>query len=314
MTSGPPRERLRHMRDLLPELTKRNDPQARDIKAKLAEIRIRYAWSRRERPAQSFAALRLQDLEAIFGSRWGRHLPDDDAGREDARIAAHHLANLPRGDRTGNVISWLARWAPWMSPRQMGVLATEAIERNIRWKADTLARRIRLTDRERSALCVRTIGAIDLGKADRAKRRRRANKESLRRAKGAVPRAEYEAKSLAQRKPWQAQGISRATWYRRRKADYTGACDTGLSAAYLSKIDDIPPKSANFDLQQTCTSEKSTAKSSDRIKFVDGACFDGMLTKDGSTSQNRMVSGASTAVYWTRASGHGSPHQAALHT
>jgi hypothetical protein len=225
------------MRDLRAELRMRGDPQARDIKAKLAEIRIRYSWSRRKRPAQAFAALRLRELEAIFGSRWGRHLPDDDAGREDARIAAHHLANLPRGDQAGNVISWLARWAPWMSPREMGALSTEAIERNIRWKADTLASRIRLTERERSALCIRTIGAIDFDKAARAERRRRAdraNKEGLRRAKGAVPRVEYEAESLAQRKPWQARGISRATWYRRRKADDTGASDTGPSAAYLS--------------------------------------------------------------------------------
>ena len=232
--SGAP---FRIMRDILAELRKRNDPQARVIKAKLAEIKHRYAKRPRERPPLAFAALRLRDLEAIFESRWGRHLPDDDAGREDARIAAHHLANLPRGDQASNVISWLARWAPWMSPRQMGVLATEAIERNIKWKADTLAHRMHLADRERSALRITTIGAIDCDNAARSERRQRAdraNKESLRRAKGAVPRAEYEANSLAQRKPWTAHGVSRRTWYRRQKTDSTGACGTGPSTAYLS--------------------------------------------------------------------------------
>jgi len=32
----------------------------------------------------------------------------------------------------------------------------------------------------------------------------------------AQPRAQYEAQSLARQRPWEAQGISRATWYRRK--------------------------------------------------------------------------------------------------
>jgi len=41
---------------------------------------------------------------------------------------------------------------------------------------------------------------------------------SLRQARRlwAEPRAEYEGRSLARLKPWQAEGISRATFYRRR--------------------------------------------------------------------------------------------------
>lgn len=31
-----------------------------------------------------------------------------------------------------------------------------------------------------------------------------------------LPRAEYESQSLSRRRPWEAEGISRATWYRRR--------------------------------------------------------------------------------------------------
>jgi predicted ArsR family transcriptional regulator len=33
----------------------------------------------------------------------------------------------------------------------------------------------------------------------------------------AQPRAEYEAQSLSRAKPWEALGMSRATWYRRGK-------------------------------------------------------------------------------------------------
>ena len=35
----------------------------------------------------------------------------------------------------------------------------------------------------------------------------------------AMPRAEYEAQSVERAKPWEALGISRATWYRRGKPD-----------------------------------------------------------------------------------------------
>jgi hypothetical protein len=34
-----------------------------------------------------------------------------------------------------------------------------------------------------------------------------------------MPRAEYEAQSVERAKPWEALGISRATWYRRGKPD-----------------------------------------------------------------------------------------------
>jgi predicted transcriptional regulator len=33
----------------------------------------------------------------------------------------------------------------------------------------------------------------------------------------AVPRAEYEAKSITRAKPWETLGMSRATWYRKGK-------------------------------------------------------------------------------------------------
>ena len=47
---------------------------------------------------------------------------------------------------------------------------------------------------------------------------------SLRQARRlwAEPRSEYEARSLARLTPWQAEGISRATWYRRRRKHSVG--------------------------------------------------------------------------------------------
>ena len=54
---------------------------------------------------------------------------------------------------------------------------------------------------------------------DMARRdRNNAQREAVRRDRGAVPRADYEANSLARNEPWRDLGISRATWFRRRKA------------------------------------------------------------------------------------------------
>jgi len=47
--------------------------------------------------------------------------------------------------------------------------------------------------------------------------RHRERDRQRRRDAGAIPRAEYEAQSAARQEPWEALGMSRATWYRRGK-------------------------------------------------------------------------------------------------
>jgi hypothetical protein len=66
-----------------------------------------------------------------------------------------------------------------------------------------------------------TIGACDLLKAERTARRKakaRQRDEARRRTAGAETRAEYETNSLSKTRPWEAEGISRRTWERRRRA------------------------------------------------------------------------------------------------
>jgi hypothetical protein len=52
---------------------------------------------------------------------------------------------------------------------------------------------------------------------DMAKARDRARDERRRRKQGAIDRQTYEANALAQQKPWEAFGMSRAQWYRMGK-------------------------------------------------------------------------------------------------
>ena len=52
---------------------------------------------------------------------------------------------------------------------------------------------------------------------DMAAERHRKRDEARRRAAGAVDRATYEANSASRQKPWEALGMSRASWYRAGK-------------------------------------------------------------------------------------------------
>ena len=85
--------------------------------------------------------------------------------------------------------------------------------------ADRLAWFLGVTYPQRQKLGITTIGSTDINERTRAalrKRRRRLYHEHRRRSRGVRPRADYEANSLSRAKPWEAEGMSRRTWYRRR--------------------------------------------------------------------------------------------------
>ena len=192
----------------------------------------RQKGKRKRRSPMQLVGLRLHDLAKIFRARYGNTLPNDDAGRDDLMVAVHHLACLahPRG----HIAKWLDLWAPWLTLAEHKAIIGEALANPQRWKADALAWRMRLTKEDRRMLGVTTIGAIDENKAARTKRRRaldRQRKENARRAKGIKPREAYEAQSVSAAKPWVAEGISRASWYRRKARETTPQHETGPATA-----------------------------------------------------------------------------------
>jgi hypothetical protein len=144
----------------------------------------------------------------------GDVLTDDDAGYDDVLLALHHLARTTNPRR--RIAYWLEWRAPWFHDDE---LIEQILAAPSAFKADQLAKRIGLTDERRSRLKIKTIGAIDVPKKEREKRRKAKDAEyrrARRRKAGAKPRAEYEAQSTEQTKPWLALGISRRTWFRRR--------------------------------------------------------------------------------------------------
>jgi hypothetical protein len=188
----------------------------RDADARHREIAARY---KRKRPLFSMAALRCAEINRFLQDRYGPIIEDDDAGRDDARLMAHHLAKLS-GDQHRRVINWLDVRAPWLIGAERSKLLAEIDHKPRKWRADKLAHRLGLTEAVRRRLRITTIGAIDMTKAERAKRRKEATRQrkaSARQSAGAQPRADYEANSLTQTKPWDALGMSRASWYRAGK-------------------------------------------------------------------------------------------------
>jgi hypothetical protein len=90
------------------------------------------------------------------------------------------------------------------------------------WTDDACAHGIKLTYAVRQALQITSIGSIDKTKAQRTRLRKERNRdrEARRRyAAGAKPRGV----SLSRTRPWQAEGISRRTWFRCRESG-TNSC------------------------------------------------------------------------------------------
>jgi hypothetical protein len=167
-------------------------------RARHAEIARRYAWQAQQRRkrlnekpdrARLLTLIRLRELERLNERRYGRLLPDDDAGREDLIVAAHHIAFLG-GDVIKHIVGWARAWAPWMPFDEAKRLAERVAAEPRKWTADALAWRLRLTWAERTELGITTIGAFDKSKTEREveRKRKRREAERARRAKRSTGR------------------------------------------------------------------------------------------------------------------------------
>lgn len=187
-------------------------PSPEQVAARKYEIAKRYkrnaAKAGQRNRSRGMAAIRLAELTRWLDDTYGQgvELEPDHQGEALVRIFAHHFGGL--ADAPRRITSWISVYAPWLGLRSRERLIRECVECPIRWSADKLAWKLRLTEATRARLKIRTIGAIDCNREQR-----------LARAK--VRRAERDAKRRPRKpkaaKPWIAQGISRATWFRRKR-------------------------------------------------------------------------------------------------
>jgi hypothetical protein len=164
-------------------VTRRPTPEL--IAARKHEIKRRYEHhtrvSKRSRP---MAAIRLAELTRWLDDTHGKgvELDPDSQSETTARVFVHHLVVLADGNR--RAADWLATYCPWIERRSRETMISEANHCPIKWSADKLAWKIRLTDAKRTELKITTIGAIDCSKDQRKDRdrKRRAQRQKERRA------------------------------------------------------------------------------------------------------------------------------------
>jgi hypothetical protein len=120
-------------------------------------------------------------------------------------------------------LTWNVQQCAWRIGRRGLTVAEaeatikEALRTPRHMKADDLARWLGVKYVDRQRLRLTRIGSVNVGKQALAilrQRARRLAEEVRRRAKGARPRAEYEANSLSKSQPWRAENMSKAKWYR----------------------------------------------------------------------------------------------------
>jgi hypothetical protein len=165
-------------------------------------------------------------------------------------FAAHHLrpeGELTKSQRyclTRNIMAWAAETGLPVTELEIEVRTQEVICDPRRWSADAAAWFFQLRWADRQRLGITTIGAIDKNKEWRNKRRREQNRlrnKLRRRDKGAKPRSAYESESLTKQQPWKRMGISKSTWYRRRKASETSADAPMLNIHCAHPLVSTPP-------------------------------------------------------------------------
>jgi hypothetical protein len=169
--------------------------------------RMHWRWRRRGR-----------DLETVIFGRCGTCLPDDDAGREYLRQLVNHWVRLvPNGVSSARANARLQ--AMWLTVPELDAIIASAVEslESPPIPATKLGKAFRVTADEVTQYGLTSITAFDhCAAANRQRKRTWAAK--ARRAKGTQPREQYLATSKSRTKPWEAEGISRSTWERRRKA------------------------------------------------------------------------------------------------
>lgn len=123
------------------------------------------------------------------------------------------------GDDVSRLAGFIRAKAPWAA-KEVTAISEAAMLSNSSQKADEMAWRIGLSLADRDRLNIRTIDAVGLTARQRKaiqKKKRRDRQEERRRQAGAEPRVKYEAKSSECLRVWKQEGLSRRTWYRRKK-------------------------------------------------------------------------------------------------
>lgn len=156
------------------------------IAARKWEIAKRYAkQGKLSKRGRSMAAIRVSELSRWMDHEYGAgvELEANTHSEMVARIMAHHFMCLPDGAR--RLSSWFDRYCPWIQLRDREYLIGEATRAPLKWSADKLAWKLRISMETRTALKFTTIGAYDCNREQRATIRKQKAAERAKRHRDA---------------------------------------------------------------------------------------------------------------------------------
>jgi hypothetical protein len=108
--------------------------------------------------------------------------------------------------------------------------------------AKRLGKILKLTNTERERFRLWTIAPCDITPeqlAEQRKEKARAREQQRRRKQGSMPRQIYLAKVA--KKVWEVEGISRRTWFRRKRTHYTRSAPTAETGSGTGFVRRAPP-------------------------------------------------------------------------
>jgi hypothetical protein len=154
---------------------------------------------------------------------------------------------------------------PTITEAEASAITEEASITRKHLSADNLARFLGVTYAQRQALGLTTIGSVNVKKRQRMEIRKirdKVKRRDKRRAAGVRPRDQYEANSKAAQA--RAEGVSRMTIYRRRRAAEQAKNHpdvTGVSAAIFLSGEDGPVTPAGVEgTSERCFAPKEEAR------------------------------------------------------
>lgn len=165
------------------------------------------------------ASMLAADTQRIMQRIHGVRIAESDRSVEDLRFLALVMSATKDGERRFR--NFVDVNAPWFEDRIADAWIAAGCAK--RPSAKAISEHFSLTWAQRCAWGMRNVPAVDVTgeelkhlKAERRKELNRRRMQRARRKAGSVGRKAYCENSLAALRPWEAEGVSRRTWYRTR--------------------------------------------------------------------------------------------------
>lgn len=175
----------------------------------------------------SFRSRRVMEIDLLARLRYQEAPPPPEAARALAIAVAGHA-------EPNAASAWIELWCPTLDPDEQAQIVTDAAAKRTFWRADAIARLLDVTMNERTVLGLRTVGAIDCDKRQRTLARKQRDRDRKRAARAAA--SKRRPVSVAKIEPWTEAGLSRATWFRRKKRGSHDGNVAGDETAFVRNV------------------------------------------------------------------------------